>query len=94
MVLLRLWVQELFLDFPFDLAKEDDNKVQIYQGYPFNNIQSNSTYQRGDSYKNYFNKSIDTQVYLSASLMLPASPSKFHPSTDTGKCVNVVQTDP
>ena len=52
MVLLRLWVQELFLDFPFDLAKEADNKV------------------------------------------LPASPSKFHPSTDTGKCVNVVQTDP
>ena len=46
MVLLRLWVQELFLDFPFDLAKEADNKVQIYQGYPFNNIQSNSTYQR------------------------------------------------
>ena len=56
MVLLRLWVQELFLDFPFDLAKEADNKVQIYQGYPFNNIQSNSTYQRGDSYKKYFNQ--------------------------------------
>lgn len=62
MVLLRLWVQELFLDFPFDLDKEADNYVQIYQGYPFNNIQSNSTYQRGDSYKNYFNKSIETQV--------------------------------
>ena len=68
MVLLRLWVQELFLDFPFDLAKEADNKVQI--------ISTNLSRHR------------------SASLMLPASPSKFHPSTDTGKCVNVVQTDP
>jgi hypothetical protein len=91
MVLLRLWVQELFLDFPFALAKEADNNVQIYQGYPFNNIKSNSTYKRGDSYKVI---STNLSRHRSASLMLPVSPSKFHPSTDTGKCVNVVQTDP
>lgn len=91
MVLLRLWVQELFLDFPFDLAKEADNKVQIYQGYPFNNIQSNSTYQRGDSYKNYFNKSMETQVCKSHA---PSESIKVSLSADTGKCVNVVQTDP
>jgi hypothetical protein len=32
--------------------------------------------------------------HRSASLMLPVSTSKFHPSTDTGKYGNVVQTDP
>ena len=62
MVLLRLWVQELFLDFPFDLAKEADNKVQIYQGYPFNNLHSNLPYPRGDSYKTDINTSLETQV--------------------------------
>ena len=91
MVLLRLWVQELFLDFPFDLAKEADNKVQIYK-----NIPSATSKATAHTKEEIPTKVISTNLsrHRSASLMLPASPSKFHPSTDTGKCVNVVQTDP
>lgn len=58
------------------------------KGYHNNNIHISSTYSRGDSSKG----SIYTSI--SASLMLPPSPSKCHQSWDTGKCVKVVETDP